>query len=210
MVPDSSAVALSTSSTRIRHARSRRLAKDLVKLAGICCAITIGAFRFAGNAGRISSNVRGPPVLTPISTTLSFTPVALPALLWLCGALGVGRAGAGLLANALLEEVDDGRIFALVTVRTLRIRSAATSSSDMEIVPPGFATKSTAPRFSASKVAKAPFCVSDDSIMTGTGRSAIISDSAEIPSISGMLISSVTTSGLNSRFIATASLPLRA
>ena len=45
---------------------------------------------------------------------------------------------------------------------------------------------------------------------TGTGRSAMSRESAVMPSISGMLMSSVITSGWNSRLAATASRPLRA
>ena len=63
---------------------------------------------------------------------------------------------------------------------------------------------------SASNVARAPCSVSEDTITTGTGRSVMITESAVSPSISGMLMSSVTTWGWKARFSAMASLPLRA
>ena len=59
-------------------------------------------------------------------------------------------------------------------------------------------------------MASAPSLVSEETITTATGRSAMMSDSAVKPSISGMLMSSVTTSGRNSRFSRTASSPFLA
>ena len=57
--------------------------------------------------------------------------------------------------------------------------------------------KSTAPRANASKVTSAPRSVSDDTITTGFGRSAMMRDRQVRPSISGMLTSRVMTSGSN-------------
>jgi hypothetical protein len=93
---------------------------------------------------------------------------------------------------------------------TFWIKVSAMSSTLSEMVPPGLAMKSTAPSASASKVACAPCSVSEDTITTGVGRACIISDSAVRPSISGMLMSSVTTSGCHSVSCCTPSAPLRA
>ena len=109
---------------------------------------------------------------------------------------------------AAVEGLPRGR--ARAAPRTLATSSSVILSMESEIVPPGLATKSTAPKFSASKVASAPSLVSDETITTATGRSAMISESAVSPSICGMLMSSVTTSGWKRRFSSTASSPLRA
>jgi hypothetical protein len=52
--------------------------------------------------------------------------------------------------------------------------------------------------------------VSEETITTATGLSAMMRESAVNPSISGMLMSSVTTCGWNSRFSLTASSPFLA
>ena len=70
---DRRTVSCLTSDTVSELRLSRRFANTGVNLAGICCAMTIGAGRLAGKDEMISCNVLGPPVDTPIkiSSTLA-------------------------------------------------------------------------------------------------------------------------------------------
>ena len=77
------------------------------------------------------------------------------------------------------------------------------------MVPSGLWMKSTAPSASASKVTSAPRSVSDETMTTGFGRSAMMRDRQVSPSISGMLTSRVMTSGSNEPSASSASMPLR-
>ena len=79
-----------------------------------------------------------------------------------------------------------------------------------EIVPLGFAIKSTAPYSIAWSVVSVPFCVVLDNITTATGVSIIICFNASNPFISGISTSSVTTSGFNAFIFRMASFPFRA
>ena len=80
-------------------------------------------------------------------------------------------------------------------VRTFAISSGPNTSMWSDIAPSGFGTKSTAPRRRASRVTCAPSVESEDTITTGQGRSIMMRSRQASPSISGMLMSSVTTSG---------------
>ena len=66
-----------------------------------------------------------------------------------------------------------------------------------EIAPSGLAMKSTAPRSSASNVALAPSTVDGETITTGQGRSSMMRSRQARPSICGICMSSVMTSGAN-------------
>jgi hypothetical protein len=65
----------------------------------------------------------------------------------------------------------------------------------------GLGTKSTAPISSACIVMLAPFCVRVDTITTGIGRRRMIFSRKEMPSMFGISISRVRTSGFSSLII---------
>src|ERR1700722_1327013 len=54
------------------HLVARRFARSEVKTAGMCCAMTTGKGKFAGNEGKSLANASGPPVETPTVTILSW------------------------------------------------------------------------------------------------------------------------------------------
>ena len=70
--------------------------------------------------------------------------------------------------------------------------------------------KSTAPRWSASRVTSAPSVVNELTIKTGTGISFIMTFSAVRPSMPGISTSRVTRSGLNFSIFSRPSRPSRA
>jgi len=167
----------------------------------MCWATTIGQGKLSDNVGRMSSNVRGPPVETPISTS--------PAIAWLVVA-GFGREADSILLRAALAMALAILGRARVAAATLARISPEMTSISNDTVPPGFSTKSTAPSASASSVACAPRWVMEDTITTGRGQRVMMCDRQVSPSISGILTSSVTTSGLKRSICTSASAPLRA
>src|SRR5438045_3564900 len=52
----------------------RRVASIAVKIGGMCCAITTGAFRFEGSSGNTLANASGPPVDDPMATSCTGPP----------------------------------------------------------------------------------------------------------------------------------------
>ena len=94
------------------------------------------------------------------------------------------------------------------TAFTFDISNSAISSTLIARRFEGLGIKSIAPNSSALNVASAPYCVSTLIIMTGFGFVFMISCNASSPSIMGISISIVITSGLRVRFLNTADLPL--
>ncbi len=86
-------------------------------------------------------------------------------------------------------------------------RTRATSSRLREISSKLFGKKSSAPASSASRVALAPSWVSEENINTGFGVAAMMARTALIPSMTGISMSMVTTSGLSARTLLMASRP---
>ena len=154
----------------------------------------------AGNDGEIlvtkCSSFLGPPVDTPIKTTSKGAVLLFRTTFCFTtgGSFIIGRCALPVFANAFI----------------LLINGVSISEISLVTVPPVFRTKSLAPSASASKVIAAPFCVSDDTIMVGHGYSFLSKAKHVIPSITGILISSVIQSGLNSTALDNASSPLRA
>ncbi len=172
----------------------------------MCWAISTDQGNPEGRRGRISSSVLGPPVDTPTST-MPGRPPASP-----------GSAPAPRPARATMRPRSSSsrprspavrRTRAPAAARTLARSSAQMRSIDSEIVPSGLRTKSTAPRLSDCSVASAPSAVSEDTMTTGFGRCTMMRDRQVSPSISGMLMSRVMTSGSNRSSSASASAPLR-
>ena len=93
--------------------------------------------------------------------------------------------------------------------RTVETSACLILTMSSEMVPSGLWMKSTAPSSSASNVASAPALVSEETITTGFGRCTMMRERQVRPSISGMLMSSVITSGLNASSSRNASIPLR-
>ena len=96
------------------------------------------------------------------------------------------------------------------TFFTFDIRSSPISSLVSCTFDEGFGTKSTAPISRALNVASAPYWVRTLIMTTGFGLVLTISLSAASPSMMGISISMVITSGLSCWFLITADLPLLA
>ena len=83
------------------HTLSSRLAKGLVKAAGMCWINTIGAGKLAGNWVNTRCRATGPPVEVPIATSLYDLRLGAAALDVAAGEAGLGRlAGAGAAPRA--------------------------------------------------------------------------------------------------------------
>src|ERR1700691_5747619 len=61
----------SHSRTGSAHLPAKRLARRDVNTAGMCCAMTMGKGKLAGNDGKSLASASGPPVETPIATVLT-------------------------------------------------------------------------------------------------------------------------------------------
>ena len=181
----------------------------------MCWATTIGQRKSAGRAVSSASSAGGPPVEVPTSTRpsptarrgsrLSRRPGSRwPSSRWIPGASRPMRC----LTRSLRRALD--RIRAVDAARTLVISSSVSSSIWSEIAPSGLATKSIAPRRKACSVTSAPSAVSEDTMTTGQGCSIMMRSRQARPSICGMWMSSVTTSGLKAATSSSASSPLRA
>jgi len=148
--------------------------------------------------------VAGPPVEMPMAMARISLDAALAGRI---GGPSAGRAGgrAAAAAGCLGLTAPDA-----AAARILLTKSSPTASRFAETVPSGLPTKSNAPRARHSNVSTEPCCVSELSMMTGQILSARIICKAVMPSSLGMLMSMVTTSGLNSFAFWTASSPSRA
>ena len=89
-------------------------------------------------------------------------------------------------------------------MRTLSVMSCAKLFKPSAMPILGLATKSTAPNSSARKVASALRSVRVDTITTGIGRRRIRRLRNSMPSMLGISMSSVSTSGLRLRIISRA------
>src|SRR6476620_10803963 len=171
------------------HKLSRRAAKERVNASGICCVTsTPGASH--GSSIRTSLIASVPPVDAPMTMTFSVEPRRGAAL---CGAgTCLGTAGAMRRGRAAAAA----RIFSVICAAYSRMPLA------MPIL--GFGMKSTAPSSSARSVASEPRSVSVDIMMTGIGRKRMSFSRKSRPSIRGISMSSVITSGSRLRIISRA------
>ena len=164
----------------------------------MCWATRIGHGKSAGSGVSRASSAGGPPVEVPTSTS----PSPWRARAGACSA-GVGRgsperpgAAADAVPDALPQprarpDLGAGRGADLVDQLGAPARRYAARPR-----PSGLATKSTAPSAAPRSVASAPSAVSDETMTTGQGRSTMMRSRQASPSICGMWMSSVTTSGL--------------
>ena len=111
-------------------------AKDLVKVAGICCTSRMGTGSLAEILGKTTERAFGPPVETPMRTKSGNGGG------WrrLIGAAAVGVLGSGAACTA---EADALRRRA--NVATLRISALRASIPDSNEEPEGLGMKSIAP-----------------------------------------------------------------
>src|SRR3990167_3021745 len=151
----------------------------------------------AGNRIKISLIASVPPVDAPININFSveMRPIAIGALLRFdnCSAPTRSEATRGIFW-----------IFAAAATRILSTILVASSLIPSTKPIRGLATKSTAPNSNAFIVTSAPRSVSVEIITTGMGRNRIKRPKKSRPSIFGISISSVMTSGSNSRIISRA------
>src|SRR3954471_11080037 len=148
-------------------------------MAGMCWVTTI-AGASEGNAISSSCSASTPPVEAPTAMIFSDVLYDAPGL----------RIGCTLVP----ESVRTSRTAAALTLAVISQRSAGSPSTRPTT---GLATKSIAPISNARRAISAPFCVSDDIITTGIGRNAMIFSRNASPSMRGISISSVSTSGLS-------------
>ncbi|EMQ21315.1 chemotaxis-specific methylesterase domain protein, partial [Vibrio cholerae O1 str. EDC-020] len=114
--------------------------------------------------------------------------------------VGAGRGAAGRRRNIFFDAIE-----------STRCCNSVTASSRLRAISSNFlGKKSNAPASSASNVAFAPSWVNEENIKMGTGLFAMISRTAEIPSMTGISISIVITSGLSRAAFSTASFPFTA
>src|SRR3984893_6262308 len=179
----------------------------VVKDAGMCCTRKTAAGKSRVNPGARRITVAGPPVEAPSTTT---------GKRWSAGMTGavrtggVGFAGAALpfvpcTVSASLDAVRTTRTFA--AMRTLRSRSSLTLCMSRSMPLEGFATNSMAPSSSAFSVLAAPSLDSELTITIGFGFVVMICAVACKPSMCGILMSMVMTSGLRDSAMAPASRP---
>ena len=162
-----------------------RSAQRWLKTSGMCCAMTTPGAS-GGSAARICATASVPPVDDPIAIRRSVVPEVGDA----CATRGPRqRAPTTSAVRAAGRAVD--------AALTLSTSTAASSSSPSWMSILGLGMKSIAPSCSAASVASAPRSVSDDTITTGIGRSRIRLRRKVRPSIFGISMSSVSTSGLS-------------
>ena len=170
-------------SRAIAQRPSRRRASAPVKLAGMCCAMTMGHGKLDGNARQqrlqrrrpAGRGCRPPPVRRP-SPARRLRPGAADAR-------AARRAPADLVAERVRAGEGSPSACAPAAARTFATNSGPNTSMCKETAPSGLVTKSTAPRRSASSVASAPSRVSDETISTGQGCSIMIRSRQARPSM---------------------------
>jgi small-conductance mechanosensitive channel len=141
----------------------------------------------------------------PIITSF-FLEVILGAALVIIGAAGAVMPDGAMGFLMVLAK----NAFRLPKFFTFSRRSSSILSTPKLAKDLSFGMKSTAPRSSAFSVASAPSVVSELTMITGSGFSAIIFSRAVSPSILGISMSRVTTSGFSVFTLSTASMPLLA
>src|SRR3989442_1791341 len=206
-VPSCSASFVSASFTRILVNSESCAAYWLVKFAGMCCTTITDAGKSRVKPGTRRITAAGPPVDAAIAATGNRCPLEFRAwarasrsagpvasLARFCCAIGMGRAA-----------VRTTRTFA--AIRTLRSSSSFTLFMSRSIELEGFPTNSMAPSSNARSVLAAPSFDSELTITMGRGLHDMICSVACRPSMWGIMMSIVITSGLSDFAKATASRP---
>ncbi len=116
----------------------------------------------------------------------------------------VGRGRAGAAAGGSAAAVVVLRTWAVAAMRTFSVSTRTASFNAIPSVRRGLWTKSTAPSSSARSAASDPSDVRLDSISTGIGRSRIRRSRKSSPSIFGIWMSRMSTSGSSVRIISLA------
>ena len=184
MWPGVSGAPFEASATDGEQSRSSRCTNVLVKGAGRCSVTTVGG-QFLGNCVRMESTASTPPVEAPIATMRPLSGAPLGAC-EVAGALGA-------------ETRAPKRACAAIFTFSGRLAKVLGCS----IV--GLAMQSTAPISIALTAAEVPRSVSEETIMTGSGRSRITFSRKSSPFIFGISTSSVMTSGLSALMASRAS-----
>ena len=176
--------------TSIWQIEFRRAAKLAVNFSGMCCTTTIpGVTR--GNWLSTASSACVPPVDVPTATirsvvcAMAFWPVA--GNIASTNSFGTGGAGAAPPFSALR----------LATAADLMANSKSSAASCRKFFRPifGLVMIDTAPADSACIVVSAPRSVRVEQTTTAVGRSLMIFFKKVMPSMRGISISSVITSG---------------
>src|SRR5712675_1019542 len=207
-VPACTASPFSASLTRMLVNSASCAAYCVVKVAGMCCTRKTAAGKSRVNPGARRITVAGPPVEAPRTTTGKRWSAGITGVVRM--GIGAGFAGAALplapcTVRATLEAVRTTRTFA--AMRTLRSRSSLTLCMSRSMPLEGLATNSMAPSSSALRVLAAPSLDSELTMTMGFGLVVMICAVACRPSMCGMLMSMVMTSGLSDSAMATASRP---
>src|SRR5260370_746145 len=206
-VPGCTVSLFSAACTRMVVNSASCAAYCVVKVVGMWCTRKTAAGKSRVNPGARRITVAGPPVEAPSTTT---------GKRWSAGIAGAVRAGGDGLAGAALpfvpcteraslDAVRTTRTFA--AMRTLRSSSSLTFCMSRSMPLEGLATNSMAPSSSALSVLAAPSLDSELTITMGRGFVVMICAVACRPSMCGMLMSMVMTSGFNDSASATASRP---
>ena len=177
---------VSASFTVMLHRLSSRLAKARVNSSGICCTITMPGV----SAGRVSSrvfNASVPPVDAPITTTFS----VVSAMAWVAGERMASAVNLG--STVWLGRRMRSLVAAAALTAWQRVMRA--SSRNCLVPSRGLVTISTAPYSRALKVLCAPSSARLEQITTGMGCWLMIFFRKVSPSMRGISISSVITSG---------------
>ena len=154
-------------------------ANALVKFAGMCCTTTIPGI-VGGSLGRTCCNASVPPVEVPIAITIFVVFVRADFIGSTFPVIGVGIL----------------RLF-LQSAAALIFCFRSTVMSPMAYDAPGLQSTSIAPAFMASSASGEDVGVSEDMTMVGIGLYFISFRRNVRPSIFGISISSVMTSGLH-------------
>ncbi len=162
-----------------------RAAKAAVNFSGMCCTTTMPG-TVTGKARNKTSRAWVPPVLVPTAMTFSVL---------FCRSRSA-ETGAAIVVSR--EAKRWGRIFrklARAAAFTARIISGASFCKKSFSPVCGFWIICTAPAARASKVICAPVSARLEQIITGKGCSCMILRRKVTPSIRGISISKITTSG---------------
>src|SRR6202162_1249011 len=157
----------------------------------MCCTMTIPGAS-AGRWARTSLMASVPPVDAPMAMIRSVVAKCVGALRFGNTTPASWRAATGSAGGP-----TTGRIWACAAFFTLEMISPAASLIPCATSTTGLATKSTAPKLSASSATAAPCCVSDEHMTTGMGRNRMRLRRNARPSMRGISTSSVSTSGLS-------------
>src|SRR5580658_1345831 len=168
-----------------------RSANGPLKAFGMCWVMTIPGT----SDGRLMSTclmASVPPVDAPMAMMRSVVAKCV-------GALRFGStASASWRSTTTIDGTSSsGRTWACAAIFTLEMISREDSLMPWMTSTVGLATKSTAPKESASSATAAPCCVSEEHITTGMGRSRMRLRRKASPSMRGISTSSVSTSGLS-------------